>query len=130
EPFDVLTYGDLVPGSISADADATEQGVTTLTDDDDNPDGPTDGREDTNALTPDEDADRLARAHHAALLHDEFDLSLAEVARIFDESLKSTAESLGLARTTLRQRIGSEEDFSGDDPAVDSYTGDPLPDRG
>ncbi|HEX8385946.1 MAG TPA: hypothetical protein VF576_07165 [Rubricoccaceae bacterium] len=129
EPFDVLTYGDLVPGSVPADADATEQGVTTLTDDDDNPDGPTDGRDDgPNALTADADADRLARAHHAALLHDEFDLSLAEVARIFDESLKATAENLGLARTTLRERIGSEEDYSGDDPAVDSYTGDPLPD--
>jgi DNA-directed RNA polymerase specialized sigma24 family protein len=128
EPFDVLTYGDLVPGSVAADADATEQGVTTLTDDDDNPDGPTDGRDDANALTGDPDADRLARAHHAALLHDEFDLSLAEVARIFDESLKATAENLGLARATLRERIGSEEDFSADDPAVDSYTGDPLPD--
>ncbi len=128
EPFDVLTYGDLVPGSVAADADATEQGVTTLTDDDDNPDGPTDGRGDDSALTADADADRLARAHHAALLHDEFDLSLSEVARIFDESLKATAENLGLARTTLRQRIGSEDDFSGDDPAVDSYTGDPLPD--
>ena len=130
EPFDVLTYGDLVPGAIAADASAVEQGTSTLTDDDDNPDGPTDGRGDSpvGALTDDPDADRRARAHQAALLHDEFDLSLAEVARIFDESLKDTAENVNAARAGFRERFGSAEDLSGDDPAVDSYTGDPLPD--
>ena len=130
EPFDVLTYRDLVPASVSSDADAVEQGASTLTDDDDNPAGPTDGRGDAGALTADDDADRLGRAHQAALLHDEFDLSLAEVASIFDESLKDTAENLNLARVSLLGRMGSEADYSGEDPAVDSYTGDPLPDRG
>ena len=128
EPFDVLTYRDLVPASVASDAAATEQGTSTLTDDDDNPDGPTDGRGDANALTDDADADRMARSHQAALLHDEFDLSLAEVARIFDESLKDTAENVNAARVGLRERIGSAADASGGDPAVDSYTGDPLPD--
>ncbi len=130
EPFDVLTYADILPGSVAADADAVEQGTSTLTDDDDNPDGPTDGRDGDNALTEDAQADRLARAHHAALLHDEFDLSLHEVARIFDASLKDTAEEVNAARAGLRERMGSSPDASGDDPAVDSYTGDPLPDEG
>lgn len=127
EPFDVLTYGDLVPGTIAADADPVEQGTSTLTDDDDNPYGPTDG-EGPNALTEDAQADRLGRARQALLLHDEFDLSLAEVASILDESLKDTAENVNAARAGLRERMGSMPDASGDDPAVDSYTGDPLPD--
>ena len=127
EPFDVLTYGDLVPGTIAADAEPVEQGTSTLTDDDDNPYGPTDG-EGENALTEDAQADRLGRARQAALLHDEFELSLHEVARIFDASLKDTAENVNAARAGLRERMGSAPDASGDDPAVDSYTGDPLPD--
>lgn len=127
EPFDVLTYGDLVPGTIAADADAVEQGTSDLTDDDDNPYGPTDG-EAPNALTEDAQADRLGRAHQALLLHDEFDLSLQEVARIFDASIKDVAENVSAARAGLLERMGSEPDASGSDPAVDSYTGDPLPD--
>lgn len=128
QPFDVLTYRDLVPATVASDADAVEQGTSTLTDDDDNPAGPTDGRKGDNALTGDPDADRTGRAHQAALLHDEFDLSLAEVASIFDESLKDTAENLNLARVSLLGRMGSDADYSDEDPAVDSYTGDPLPD--
>ncbi len=127
EPFDVLTYGDLVPGTIAADADPVEQGTSDLTNDDDNPFGPTDG-EGPNALTEDPLADRLGRAHQALLLHDEFELSLQEVASILDESVKSVAENVNAARAGLLQRMGSEPDASGDDPAVDSYTGDPLPD--
>ena len=129
QPFDVRTYGDFVPGSIAADAGVAEQGTSDLTDDDDNPYGPTDG-EAPNAATDDAQADRLGRAAQAALLHDEFDLSLAEVASIFDESLKDTAENLNLARAGLLERMGSDADYSGEDPAVDSYTGDPLPDKG
>ena len=127
EPFDVLTYNDLVPGAIAADASPVEQGTSDLTDDDDNPDGPTDG-EAPNALTADAQADQVGRAHQALLLHDEFDLSLTEVARIFDESVKDIAENVSAARAGLLERMGSEPDASGDDPAVDSYTGDPLPD--
>ena len=126
-PFDAETYGDYVPGSIASDASPAEQGTSDLTDDDDNPDGPTDGRA-PNALTPDAQADRLGRAAQAALLHDEFDLSLAEVASIFDESLKDTAENMNLARAGLLERMGSDRDYSGEDPATDSYTGSPLPD--
>ena len=127
EPFDVLTYGDLVPGTIAADADPVEQGTSDLTDDDDNPYGPTDG-EAPNALTEDAQADQIGRAHQALLLHDEFDLSLHEVARIFDASIKDVAENVSAARAGLLERMGSEPDASGDDPAIDSYTGDPLPD--
>ena len=43
------------------------------------------------------------------------------------DKVKDTAEDLELARAGLRARIGYEDDYSGDDPAVDSYTGDPLP---
>ncbi len=127
EPFDVLTYGDIVPGTIAADADPVEQGTSDLTNDDDNPYGPTDG-EGPNALTEDPLADRIGRVHQALLLHDEFELSLQEVASIFDESIKSVAENVNAARAGLLERMGSEPDASGDDPAVDSYTGDPLPD--
>ena len=127
QPFDVETYGDYVPGAVAADASPVEQGTSDLTDDDDNPLGPTDG-EAPNALTNDPLADRLGRAEQAMLLHDEFELSLAEVASIFDESLKDTAENMNLARAGLLARMGSEDDYSGDDPATDSYTGDPLPD--
>ena len=127
EPFDVLTYGDLVPGAIASDASPVEQGTSDLTDDDDNPDGPTDGRGD-NALTDDALADQVGRAHQALLLHDEFDLSLQEVASIFDASIRDIAENVSAARAGLLERMGSEPDASGADPAVDSYTGDPLPD--
>ena len=127
QPFDVETYGDYVPGAVAADASPVEQGTSDLTDDDDNPLGATDGTA-PNALTPDAQADRLGRAAQAALLHDEFDLSLAEVASIFDESLKEAAETMNLARAGLLERMGSDADYSGEDPATDSYTGDPLPD--
>src|SRR5690606_39619945 len=66
--------------------------------------------------------------------HDEFELSLPEVAQIMEYSLQDTAEALNEARVHLRQYIGStdEDDVAEDDP-IDSYTGEPIaenPDTG
>ena len=74
------------------------------------------------------DAAFEADVRQGVILHDEFAVSLPEVAQILDASLKDTAAHLGLAREGLRARIGSVDDAHDDDPAVDSYTGDPLPD--
>ena len=52
---------------------------------------------------------------------------MTEVAQILGASLNDIAESYNLARTTLRERLGSTEDLADDEPRVDSYTGDPLP---
>ncbi|MEM1118440.1 MAG: sigma factor [Bacteroidota bacterium] len=104
QPFDVDTYAEIVAGS-------TAGGEPPLDAD---------------------DLDRLgvaeAEARRAAVLHDEFELSLAEVAQILDASLKDTASMMNLAREGLRARIGSVDDAHDDDPTHDSYTGDPLPD--
>ena len=62
------------------------------------------------------------------VLHDEFEVSLPEVAQILDASLKDTAAAMNLAREGLLTRLGSTDDAHDDDPAIDSYTGDPLPD--
>ena len=83
-------------------------------------------------LLGEDDLDRLgvaeADARRAAVLYDEFDLSLPEVAQIVDASLKDTAALMNLAREGLLPRLGSTDDAHDDDPARDSYTGDPLPD--
>ncbi|MGB3542915.1 RNA polymerase sigma factor [Rubrivirga sp.] len=101
QPFDVDTYEEI---------------IASTTPDDPAPDG--------FSL----DGESRAEARQGALLFDEFDVSLAEVAQILDASLKDTAASMNLAREGLRARIGSVEDAHDDAPATDSYTGDPLPD--
>jgi hypothetical protein len=69
---------------------------------------------------------RLAEhARHVALFHDEFELTLPEVAQIMNYSLQDTAESLNLARANVRERVGSTEDLAPDDH-IDSYTGEPI----
>lgn len=87
---------------------------------------------DDEPLLDEADFDRLgvdeADARRAAVLYDEFELSLPEVAQIVDASLKDTAAMMNLAREGLRARLGSDDDAHDDDSQRDSYTGDPLPD--
>ena len=104
QPFDVDTYEEIVTGSTAGDE-------------------PDLGAADLDRLGVDE-----AEARRAAVLYDEFELSLPEVAQILDASLKDTASMMNLAREGLRPRIGSTDDAHDDDPKRDSYTGDPLPD--
>jgi RNA polymerase sigma-70 factor (ECF subfamily) len=117
QPFDVTTYENLIAGSAPADVEITFDG----------------GAHARERLTPEElafiereDMDLPSEARHAALFHDEFELSLPEVAQILDASLKDTAEALELARTTLRQQVGSIEEFAEDGDDIDSYTGEPI----
>ena len=110
QPFDVDTYEEVLAGSAPAD-------VTTLDDD----------------LTDDDraalaDASFDADAAQAVVLHDEFEVSLSEVAQILNASLKDAAAEMNLAREGMMARMGSVDDEHDDDPATDSYTGDPLPD--
>ena len=113
QPFDVDTYEEIVPASAPADPLVDGLDDADLSDDD------------RDALA---DASFAADARQALILHDEFEVSLPEVAQIIDASLKDTAAHLNLAREGLFARLGSLDDDHDDDPAVDSYTGDPLPD--
>lgn len=117
QPFDVDTYEEVVVGPEPADPEVGSRNRSL--DEADLSD------EDREALA---DAEFAAEVRQAAVLHDEFEVSLPEVAQILDASLKDTAAYLSLARTTLFDHIGSTDDGHDDDPAVDSYTGDPLPD--
>ena len=113
QPFDVDTYEEIIPASEPADVSV-------------------EGFEDAGLSETDEDllSDATFRgaAQQATILHDEFEVSLSEVAQIIDASLKDTAAMMNLAREGLLARYGSVDDDRDDDPAVDSYTGDPLPD--
>ena len=113
QPFDVDTYEEIIPASEPADVSV-------------------EGFNDAGLSETDEDllSDATFRgaAQQATILHDEFEVSLPEVAQIIDASLKDTAAMMNLAREGLLARYGSVEDDHDDDPAVDSYTGDPLPD--
>lgn len=117
QPFDVDTYEEIIVGEEPADpvVGSRKRPVeeADLSD------------ADREALA---DASFRAEARQAAVLHDEFDVTLPEVAQILDASLKDTATYLGLAREGMLARFGSTADDHDDDPAVDSYTGDPLPD--
>jgi len=117
-PFDVTTYEELIAGSAPADVEI-ELG--------------TDGHElagltdNERALLEAADLDLPPAVRQVVLLHDEYRMNLAEVAQILDASLKDTAEALNLARTTLREQLGSRDDLGGDeDDAIVSYTGDPV----
>lgn len=113
QPFDVTTYEDIIAGSTPRDVELPEGAEDRLSEDE---------------LAAIADADLGETARHALLLHDEFEVSLPEVAQILDTSLKEMAEEINLARANLRTRIGSTEDLSDADRKTDSYTGDPLPD--
>ncbi|MFN3595782.1 MAG: RNA polymerase sigma factor [Rubricoccaceae bacterium] len=106
QPFDVTTYGELIPSTAPDDLALSD-------------------------LPDDERAARLRDAldetqRSVLLLHDEFDLSLAEVAQILDASLKDTAEAVNAARASLREHLGSVALPDDDEPATDSYTGEPV----
>ena len=110
QPFDVDTYEEVIPGSEPDDVTALDGDLT-----DDERDALADARFDADAA-------------QAVVLHDEFEVSLSEVAQILNASLKDAAAEMNLAREGLLARMGSADDGHDDDPAVDSYTGDPLPD--
>jgi DNA-directed RNA polymerase specialized sigma24 family protein len=116
-PYDVTTYENLIPGSAPADVeirlDQNGHSVEQLS-------------EEERAYLEREDIDLSAEVRQVALFHDEFELTLPEVAQILDYSLKDTAEALNLARTSLREQIGSVEELDDPDDAIDSYTGDPV----
>ena len=116
-PYDVTTYDELIAGSAPDDVEIRldENGHA------------------LGQLSPNERAyieretlNLPTESREIALFHDEFALTLSEVAQILDYSLKDTAQSLNLARTTLREQIGSTEDLSEPNDAIDSYTGDPI----
>ena len=111
QPFEVVTYADLVAGTEPIDVDFDPAGNEPLTD-----------REREALANAGLDAD----ATEALVLHDEFDLTVSEVAQILDASLKDTAESLNLARASVRERLGSAVLPERPRDATDSYTGDPV----
>jgi len=112
DPFDVTTYEELIPAQTPMDVEFDPHGRLS---------------DDERALLGSAD---ISPAHRQVIeLHDEFDLSLSEVAQILERSLHDTAESIGSARVHIRQMMGSSELPDRPRDAVDSYTGDPVPDR-
>ena len=110
QPFDVTTYEEIIPSQQPADVEIDA----------------------SRSLTQDElaylDASGLsAEQRHLVEFHDEFELSLSEIAQIMEYSLQGTAENLSEARMHLRQYIGSTDvdDVTEDEP-IDSYTGEPI----
>ena len=114
QPFEVVTYADLIAGSQPVDVSLDPEGNEPLTDAEQD-------ALDRAGLSPE--------ARGAVFLHDEMELSIAETAQILDASLKDTAESLNLARVSARQAALGAAGALPEDPtdATDSYTGDPVP---
>lgn len=116
-PYDITTYEELIAGSAPADVEIElgQDGhrLADLTDAE-------------RSLLEQADFDLPEDARQVVLLHNEFRLTLPEVAQILAYSLKDTAEALNLARTTLRQQIGSVALPEDESDAIDSYTGDPI----
>ena len=111
QPFDVTTYEEVIAGQQPDDVEIDPRG---------------------RPLTQDEldllEASGLSDEQRQLVeFHDEFELSLTEVAQIMEYSLQDTAEAINEARVHLRQYIGStdEDDVTDDDP-IDSYTGEPI----
>ena len=111
QPFDVDTYEEVIAGSVQGNPGGQGLDAADLSDD--------------AALAA---SDFGPDAAQAVVLHDEFDVSLSEVAQILNASLKDAAAEMNLAREGMMARMGSVDDEHDDDPATDSYTGDPLPD--
>ncbi|MDX1418497.1 MAG: sigma factor [Rubricoccaceae bacterium] len=116
-PYDVTTYEELIAGSAPADVEIEF---------DDQGHAPSRLTEEERAFIEREDVDLSTDARQVILFHDEFALSLPEVAQILDYSLKDTAQALNLARTSLRAYAGSVEDLTEDGDGIDSYTGEPI----
>lgn len=110
-PFDVTTYAEMIPSQQPADVEFDPRG---------------------HALTQEErdylDASGLqAEQRHLIEFHDEFELSMPEIAQIMEYSLRDTAEALGEARMHVRHYIGSTDvDEVAEDEPIDSYTGEPI----
>jgi DNA-directed RNA polymerase specialized sigma24 family protein len=110
QPFDVTTYEEMIPSQQPEDVEIDA----------------------SRALSPEErdylDASGLeAEQRHLIEFHDEFELSLSEIAQIMEYSLQDTAEALGEAQMHVRQYIGSTDvDEVAEDEPVDSYTGEPI----
>lgn len=111
QPFDVTTYAEMIPSQQPGDVEIDPR---------------------NQALTQQErdylDASGLPPEHrHLVEFHDEFELSLSEVAQIMEYSLRDTAEALGEARMHVRHYIGSTDaDDVAEDEPIDSYTGEPI----
>ncbi len=111
QPFDVTTYEEIIPSQQPADVEIDPRG---------------------RSLSP-EELDYLessglgAEQRHLVEFHDEFELSLSEIAQIMETSLQNTAEALGEARMHVRHYIGSTDvDNVAEDERIDSYTGEPI----
>jgi RNA polymerase sigma-70 factor (ECF subfamily) len=89
QPFDVLRYQDVIPGTAPMDLDI-------------GPATPFDER----SLGILAALDLPDEARHAVLLHDEYDLSIAEVAQILRASVQDAAGHLDAARASLREKLG------------------------
>lgn len=111
DPFDVTTYEELIPAQAPADVEL-------------DPNEPLSDEERAHL----DAADLSPRARQIVELHDELDLSLAEIAQILEQSLQDTAEELGAARVHVRQMLGSTELRDRPRDAFDSYTGEPVQD--
>ncbi len=113
QPFDVTTYEELIPSRQPADVEVDASRVLT--------------QDELNHLG----ASGLTGERRQIIeFHDEFELSLPEIAQIMEYSLRDTAEALGEARVHLRQYIGSTDvsEVAEDNP-IDSYTGEPVRDN-
>lgn len=111
QPFDVTTYEELIPSQQPEDVEIDPRGRSLSQDE----------------LDYLEASGLSAERRHLVEFHDEFELSLSEIAQIMEYSLQDTAEALGEARMHVRQYIGStDEDQTAEDDPIDSYTGEPV----
>jgi RNA polymerase sigma-70 factor (ECF subfamily) len=111
QPFDVTTYEEMIPSQQPGDVEIDARGRSLSQDE----------------LDYLEASGLPAEQRHLIEFHDEFELSLSEVAQIMEYSLQDTAEALGEARMHVRQYIGSTDvDEAAEDEPIDSYTGEPV----
>ncbi len=111
QPFDVTTYDEVIPSQQPDDVEIDPRGRS-LTEDE---------------LDLLESSGLSTEQRQIVEFHDEFELSLPEIAQILEYSLQDTAEALNEARVHLRQYIGStDENVVSDDDPIDSYTGEPI----
>jgi DNA-directed RNA polymerase specialized sigma24 family protein len=109
DPFDVTTYDELIPSQTPDDVEVdmrrplTEEELTYL-----------------------ENADLHPQQRMLVELHDEFELSIQEVAQILEQSLQDTAEAINTARVHIRHWIGTSDENDFADREIDSYTGEPI----
>ena len=111
QPFDVTTYAEMIPSQQPDDVEIDPRGRALSQEERD--------YLDASGLPPEQ--------RHLVEFHDEFELSLSEVAQIMESSLRDTAEALGEARMHVRHYIGSTDtDNVAEDEPIDSYTGEPV----